>query len=172
MIVWILLLLVLAVIGGFAIALGMMSRRDFKKQNQVVPGVESPAPSSWAGSHTPEARLHRRLRDTVAAVHTAASATDAPLDTATARIAAEAVALDERLVAAAALPGSHRDAAVDRLEPLVASLEDTVAALVERISTPDGPVELTEQTLDDTDIALEALAQAREEIARIERDNR
>ncbi len=172
MIVWILLLLVLAVIGGFAIALGMMSRRDFKKQNQVVPGVESAAPAAWAGSHTPEARLHRRLRDAVTAAHTAADVSDAPLDAAIARIDAEAMALDERLVAAAALPSAHRNEAVGRLEPLVASLEGTVVALVERVSTTGGPAELTEKTLDDTDIALEALARAREEIEQIDRDNR
>ena len=59
-----------------------------------------------------------------------------------------------------------------RLEPLVASLEETVATLVERVSTTGGPAELTEKSLDDTDIALEALARAREEIEQIDRDNR
>jgi hypothetical protein len=169
MIVWVLLILVLAVIGGFAIALAVTSRRDFRKQNQVVPGVDSKAPASWAGSHTPEARLHRRLRDAVAAARTAADVSGVPLDAATTRIDAEATALDDRLVAAAALPAAHRDEALGRLEPLVASLEDTVAALVERVSITDGPAELTEKTLDDTDIALEALARAREEVERIER---
>ena len=168
MIVWVLLIVVLAAIGGFAIALAVRSRNDFREQNQVVLGVDSNAPASWAGSHTPEARLHRRLRDVVAAAHVAAEVSAVSLDVATARIDREAVALDDRLVSAAALPAAQRGPAVERLEPLVTSLEETVGAMVERLAQTGGPAELTEHTLDDTDIALEALARAREEVERLD----
>ena len=37
-------------------------RRAARRSSQVVPGHDSPAPPGWARGHSPEARLHRRLR--------------------------------------------------------------------------------------------------------------
>lgn len=172
MIVTVLLLAALAAIAAIGIGLTVRVRRDFAAQNEVVPGVPTKAPASWAGAHTPEARLHRRLRDAVAAAHTAADASGMSLDAVTWRIDQEAAALDDRLVAAAALPLPHRDEAVERLEPLVASLEATVAAFVERLASSAGPAELTGHALDETDLALEALARAREDVERADRAGR
>lgn len=172
MIITLILILVVAAIIGFGVTLAVRARQEFRRQNEVVPGVPSEAPASWAGAHSPEARLHRRLRDAVAAAHQAAEVSSVDLGPATSRIDAEAAALDDRLVAAAALAASHRAAAVQRLDPLVASLEATVASLVERVSDPAGPRELLEGTLDDADIALEALARARAEVEQLDRIQR
>ena len=169
MIILVLLALVVAVIAALGVGASVRVRRNFRIQNEVVPGITSSAPTSWAGAHSPEALLHRRLRDAVGAAHTAAEVFDAPIDAATDRIDGEAVAIDSQLVAAAALPADHRDAAISRIEPLVTTLEATVAALVERASEATSTPELVERTHDDTDIALEALARARAEVEEIDR---
>jgi hypothetical protein len=171
-IITLILILVVAAIVGAGFTLAVRARREFRQQNEVVPGVPSAAPASWAGAHSPEARLHRRLRDAVAAAHRAAKVSGVDIDAATARIDVEAAALDDRLVAAAALPASHRAAAVERLDPLVASLEGTVASLVDRVFDSTGPRELLEQSLDEADIALEALARARAEVEQLDRIQR
>lgn len=172
MIITLLLVLVVAAVVALGIAASVRARRDFREQNQVVPGVTSSAPASWAGAHSPEARLHRRLRDAVAAVRTADEVMSAPVGAATARLDAEATAIDDQLVVAAALPAPHREPALARIEPLVARLEATVAALVERVSGAKSSPELVERTLDDTDIALEALARARAEVEELDRQPR
>ena len=169
MIITLLLVLVVAAVVAFVIAASVRARRDFHEQNQVVPGITSKAPASWAGAHSPEARLHRRLRDAVIAAHTAADTLDVPIGTAITRLDSEAVIIDDRLVAAAALPKPHREPAIERIESAVTTLEVTVATIVERASEPHGSPELVEKTLDDTDIALEALARARAEVEALDR---
>ena len=54
-------LLVLIGAGAFAFALARSGKQQYDAQGQIVPGVASEAPASWAGAHTPEAKLHRRL---------------------------------------------------------------------------------------------------------------
>ena len=71
-----LLVAAVAAIVGFGVALTVRSRKDFAEQNEVVPGVASPAPASWAGAHTPEAKLHRRLKEAVAAALAIPSVTE------------------------------------------------------------------------------------------------
>lgn len=104
--------------------------------NQVVPGTPTRAPASWAGSHDPEARLHRRLRDAVAALR---NATGIHTDTAALELRVEleqhALALDDALVDAAGLPAqarteplAHIEAGVDRLEAAVAEMATRTAA--------------------------------------------
>jgi hypothetical protein len=159
---------VLAGLAGFAVALSVRARREFAAQNQVVPGVDSPAPASWAGAHSPEAVLHRRLRDAVAALRANPQFTALGLAPQRERIEAEALALDARLVAAAALPPPHGAAAVARCEPLVAQLEATVAELVTRVDT-GASRELLEGAVAEADLRLRALEEARAEVERIDR---
>jgi hypothetical protein len=172
MIVDVLLVLLVGGLGAFVVALAVRARRDFAAQNQVVPGVDSPAPASWAGAHSPEAVLHRRLRGAVVALRADDRLTALGLTAQRERIEGEALAIDRRLVAAAALPPPHRRPAVDRCEPLVAALEATVAELVTRIDatsdTTSSP-ELLERTVSDADLRLQALEQARAEVERIDR---
>jgi hypothetical protein len=110
-------------------------KRKFAEANVVVPGAASKAPAEWAGAHTPEARLHRRLRDAVAAVRANPATEDAFMMDARVSLEQQALAVDERLIAVAALPESVRAepmaavaAAVDAVEAAVASLVSGPAA--------------------------------------------
>ena len=44
-----------------AAVVALRNKAAFERSNELIPGVRSVAPTSWAGSHEPEARLHRRL---------------------------------------------------------------------------------------------------------------
>ncbi len=62
----ILLIAIVAIAGvgalaAGAVALALKSKRDYKAAGEIVPGEASSAPEHWAGAHSPEAKLHRRL---------------------------------------------------------------------------------------------------------------
>jgi len=137
-----LLVLTVAAVVGFGIALAVRSKHEFGEQNQVVPGRPSPAPASWAGSHSREAKLHRRLGDAVRGAHANPRFVELGLAAQMQVIDAEAMAIDERLVAASALPAAHRDAAIDPLEANVVQLETTIADMVTSISVADSKQQL------------------------------
>jgi hypothetical protein len=163
-----LLVLTVAAVVGFGVALAVRSKREFGEQNQVVPGRPSPAPASWAGAHSREAKLHRRLGDAVRSAHANPRFVELGLAAQMQAIDAEAMAIDERLVAAAALPAAHRDAAIDPLEANVEQLEATIAAMVTSISVADTKQQL-EQAVSTADLKLQALAAARAEVEMIDR---
>jgi hypothetical protein len=164
----VLLVLSVAAVVGFGVALAVRSKRDFVKQNQVVPGRTSPAPTSWAGAHSREAKLHRRLGDAVRGAHTNPRFVELGLAAQMRAIDAEALAIDERLVAASALPPAHRDAAIDTLEASVVQLEATIAEMVTSITVADSKQQL-EQAVSAADLRLQALAEARAEVEMIDR---
>jgi hypothetical protein len=157
LLVLLLVAIVLGVIG--AVALAVRSRKEFREGNEVVPGVRSPAPASWAGAHTPEARLHRRLRDAMAALRTSGD------DGMGVRPQLEqaALSLDERLVAVAALAPRTREQPLADVEAAVVALEDAVAALTAGGSTAIGP-----GVVDEVSAHLRFLAEARAELDRLE----
>ena len=165
--VWVLVAIAVVVVGGallFGRALLSDSRKQLDDYRRVVPGVGPEAPAAWAGAHAPEAKLHRRLRDAVKAAHAqpGVSPTDlAGLDHA-------AVALDQRLIGAAALTATHRTAAVAELEPLVTRFEDAVAGLA-RAAAPEALGTAFEESLATIEAQLAALAEARAEVERIDR---
>lgn len=163
-------LLVIAVVAvvGFGVALAVRSKQEFAKQNEVVPGKKSPAPASWAGAHSREAKLHRRLGDAVKGARENPRFVELGLAAQMNSIEAEALAIDERLVAAASLPAAHRDGAIDQLESHVDELESTIAAMVTGITVADSK-ELLEQAVSAADIRLEALAKARAEVEQVDR---
>ena len=104
-------------------------KRGYAKANEVVPGTATRAPAEWAGAHTPEARLHRRLRDAVKALRASPAIEDAWMLDARVSLEQQALAVDERLIAVAALPERVRAeplagvaAAVDAVEVAVVSL--------------------------------------------------
>ena len=167
MIVSIILAAVVIGIVGFGVALTARSKKDFSDANEVVPGIKSAAPASWAGAHSPEAKLHRRLGDAVRGAQGNPRLVELGLAVQTKQIEAEAMAIDERLVAAAGLPTSHRAAAVSELEPSVVALEDAVATLV-KSTTVSQSKELLEQAVSEADIKLQALAQARAEVEQLD----
>jgi hypothetical protein len=164
----IILVAAVAAIVGLGVALTMRSKQDFAAANEVVPGVTSAAPASWAGAHSPEAKLHRRLGAAVRSARANPRLVELGLAPQTQQIEAEALAIDERLVAAAALPARHRVEAVAAFESHVAGLEDAVAALIASTTVGDSK-ELLEQAVSEADIKLQALAQARAEVEHADR---
>jgi len=128
-----LLIVAAAVVAAMAAGLRAGVRRQRRHQlerNAVVPGVLTTAPPSWAGSHDPEARLHRRLRDTVAALRADPRVRSADLQEVRMAVEREAVAIDERLVAIAALPAARRHDPLTALTTAVEHLEGAVAQIV------------------------------------------
>lgn len=168
MIITALLVLAVAAVVGFGVALALRSKREFTEQNEVVPGHRSPAPASWAGAHSREARLHRRLGAAVRGAHANPRLVELGLAPQLRSIDAEAMAIDERLVAVAALPAAHRDAAIDTMEEHVAALETTIAEMVTSVSVADSKAQL-EQAVSAADLRLHTLALARAEVERIDR---
>ena len=105
-------------------------KRSYAEANVVVPGTATTAPAEWAGAHTPEARLHRRLRDAVAAVKANPAMEDAFMMDARVSLEQQALAVDERLIAVAALPEGVRAAPLASVSAAVDSVEAAVARLV------------------------------------------
>ncbi|MGW2661370.1 hypothetical protein ACWCW7_10435 [Nocardia tengchongensis] len=128
-------ILVGAAVGGVTV----LSRRQqaaTTAANQVVPGIATRAPASWAGSHDPEPRLHRRLRDAMRALHTADALDDATTIVLRAELEQAALAWDDRLVAMAALPasalGDQRATATQAVESIEAAVAQYVSAATQR----------------------------------------
>jgi hypothetical protein len=155
-----LLLVVLAVlvVVGFWVALAVRSKRDYTHSNEVVPGLKSRAPKNWAGANSPEAKLHRRLRDIVVALRAIPGLEGAP-----GRIEVEqlSLSLDERLVAVAALPASQRAEPLARVTDDVSRLEAAVGELTTQIVAERVPVD---RALAGLSQQLGYLAQARAEL--------
>lgn len=121
---------VVAAVAASLIALSRRQRRRQVELNVVVPGVLSPAPASWALCHDPEARLHRRLRDAVAALRADPRVHGADLYELRLVTERQALTLDERLVAVAALPQLTRQDPLKRLTVAVEALEQAVGDVV------------------------------------------
>lgn len=119
---------VLAAVAVVVVVVGTaVSRLQQKKSaaaNQVVPGMPTRAPASWATATTPEAALHRRLREAVGGLRAVSG-----FDDARAALAVQAVTVDDALVVAAALPGRVRDKPLADVEAALEAIERAVAAL-------------------------------------------
>ena len=159
-------LIAVAVIAGAA-AIAFRSKRSFVESNEIVPGTATRAPTSWAGAHSPEAKLHRRLRDAVLAVRAEPTLTDPGSPGSRAILEQAALDIDDRLIAAAALPATHRNAAIGAVEPAVVALEDAIA----KLAAPAGAA-TSQQALDDAIGAVQsrliALAEARAELDQLD----
>lgn len=130
-----------AAVGGVFV----MTRRirdNALQANQIIPGQPTNAPASWAGSHDPEARLHRRIRDALTLLRS-----DPKLDYDGARIDARvrlemaATELDNRLISASKTPGRLREGIVAQADTAVTELENLAATL-------SGGAELQLETVD------------------------
>ena len=164
------LLLAAVVIGvvGFGVALALRSRREFAEQNEVVPGTPSSAPASWAGAHSREAKLHRRLGAAVRSARAHPRVEELGLASQLAAIDAQAISLDEQLVAGAALTEPHRTAAIDRVEEQTAALEATIGELVAGLAE-SAPRSQLDAAIANADERLAALAAARDEVEELAR---
>ncbi|MFX0578287.1 hypothetical protein [Nocardia nepalensis] len=128
-----------AVVAGVAIV-AARQRSSVAAANQVVPGIATRAPASWAGSHDPEPRLHRRLRDAMTALRDANTLDDGTTIVLRAELEQSALAWDNRLVAIAALPPAHR---TEQLPAATHAIESIEAAVAQYISAATQPAELT-----------------------------
>lgn len=112
----------------FAIALAKRSKAQLAASAEPVAGMPTGAPREWAGQHTPEAKMHRRL------VGLARTLAALPLGDAAA-IERQVVAqhriqeIDARLIGFAAAPDAARRDAVAALEAEVAAVEAEVGKL-------------------------------------------
>ena len=111
--------------------IALRNAQDFSDANEIVPGVKTDAPKGWAGAHSPEARMHRRLRDAVAALQANASLDDPAMAPVRSSIEEQAIGVDERLIAAAALPKQHREEPLRQVDKAVHAIESAVAGVVE-----------------------------------------
>lgn len=133
-------LLVVGLVGtgiAFAVALARDSQRSVASGREVLPGVDTGAPTAWAGAHSPEARMHRRLGDAVGSLQAIAATGQEDVAGLELRVELEqhAVALDRRLVAAAALPVGARERALAELEVSVSTVEAAAGDLAVRIGS-------------------------------------
>ena len=128
----VLVVLVLLVVSAVVAATVVVrtNKRKFAEANEVVPGTTTQAPAEWAGAHTPEARLHRRLRDAVEALRANPAMEDAFMMDARVSLEQQALAVDQRLIAVAALPERVRAEPLASVSAAVDALENAVAAVV------------------------------------------
>lgn len=124
---------VLAVVG-FAVALARKGNSQFAAQG-TGPGLDPGAPREWAGAHSPEAKLHRRL---AAAARTLSAQPLGDAADIEQRVTVEQriFRLDQRLVAVTRVPDPDTAAAIAALEPEVTSVERAVADLATRNIDP------------------------------------
>lgn len=128
---WLFVIVLLVVIGcgvAFTVALAKRSKAQLAAGAEPLPGMPTGAPREWAGQHTPEAKMHRRL------VGLAQTLAALPLGDAGAierQVAAQhrIHELDRRLIALAAAPDSARREAVAGMEPEVTAAEAEVGKL-------------------------------------------
>ncbi len=127
------LLVGLVVAGAGVAAVAALVMRNRQRRNRVVPDVATQAPSSWAGAHTPLARLHRRLRAAVEAVR-AVPDPDGALISARVEVEQAALAVDEHLVALNGLAERERATRMAQATAAVASVEEAAARLADAAS--------------------------------------
>lgn len=115
-------LVVVVAVVGFAIALARKGKRQFEART-AGPGLAPNAPREWAGAHSPEAKLHRRLAAAARSLD-AQPMGDAATIEQRVTIEQQILQLDQHLVTVATAAGD-----VVRLEPLVSVVERAVTQL-------------------------------------------
>lgn len=133
---------------------------NYERSNDVVPGVPTPAPTSWLGSHDPEARLHRRLADAMKALRANQSFDqDGSLLDLRVELEQQALTIDAELVATASLPLSMRQAPLQTLAGAVETIERAVAGLT--TTSASEAADRLQRVLDDLQFRTSTVAQAR-----------
>ena len=166
---WIAVVLIVGalVVGGAIGALVV----TLAHRNRVNPRVASRAPLRWLWSGSLAARLHRRLIAALTAARLAAGlrrrARRAP-DLVEA-LAVEAVALDERVVAAAYAPRRVRRQLLSTLESHVVTLEGVAGRLAGTLAADGRPQAGPPPALEEVAERLDALDAAVAELEAVER---
>lgn len=121
----------IAVVAFGALFLARNSKRTYDKQAELFAGQPSTVPPQFGGSHDPEARLFRRLRDAIAALHGNEVFTgDALMLDARVQIDLCAQRITDQLIAISRLAQSQKSDAVAPIEPKITGLESLAADLV------------------------------------------
>lgn len=115
-------LVVVIAAAVFAVALARKGKRQFEAR-AAGPGLAPDAPREWAGAHSPEAKLHRRLAAAARSLD-AQPMGDAATIEQRVTIEQQILRLDQRLVTVASVAGD-----VAGLEPLVGVVERAVTQL-------------------------------------------
>ncbi len=131
----VIVLLAVFVVGAIAVAVALTrsSRRVQANDGaalELYPGHDtSEVPSSWARGHDPEARLHRRMRDSLSALRRSPDFDATYLDT---RVQLELAAadLDRRLIATAPLRTQQKQEFLTAADAAVQSLESVVSTML------------------------------------------
>lgn len=134
-------ILVLLAFAGLTIATVMVAgrsqQRALNRDNHVIPGRPTHAPRSWAVAHDPEARLHRRLRDAMRALHAANAIDTGSTIALRADLEQTALDVDDHLVAVAQLTSVHKGDLLQTITKTVESIEAAVASYTAAATTPD-----------------------------------
>jgi len=122
---------VVAVVGA-AYALGAQRVKQNARQSQeIAPGQRSAAPLGWAGAHTPEAKLHRRLGDAMSGLRKATD--DDPIVGPNVNVVErEALKIEQQLVSASHLASRLKGPAIEELSIAVDQIENVSAQLIQR----------------------------------------
>lgn len=153
---------VAAAAGGAALMLGAQRvKQNARRSQEIAPGQRSEAPLGWAGAHTPEAKLHRRLG---AAMNGLRSATndDALVSANVSVVEREALKIEQQLVAASHLAERLKGPAIAELSQAVDQIENVSAQLIQR-SAELSAGDVRDQ-LDDLSQRLALLDEARAEL--------
>ncbi|HTQ21811.1 hypothetical protein [Mycobacterium sp.] len=141
MAILVVVILVLALIVGFAVGVVAIvnhnQQRALSRDSQLVAGRPTRAPRSWAVSHEPEARLHRRLRDAMSALQAANALDTGSTLMLRADLEQTALNLDDHLVAVSQLAPAHKEALLGAITTTVESIEGAVARYTAATTMPD-----------------------------------
>lgn len=142
-VVLVLVLLVVAalVVSGVVLLVLLLAQRSRSTQqrgSELVPGQPGVAPTAWALSQAPEARLHRRMVDALASVRSAEPLGGLAVTDLRVQLQLHAEQLDQRLVAVASVTGTERQPALDGVARDVDELEQ-VAGQAVVLSAGTGP---------------------------------
>jgi hypothetical protein len=120
--------LVVAAVVMFALALKRRSEGQLAAGVETVAGMPTGAPAEWAGQHTPEAKMHRRLSGLARSLAALPLGDASSIERRTA-VEQRIQQLDQRLIGLASAPDAARQEGVTALEPEVASAEAEVGKL-------------------------------------------
>ena len=162
---WFLLLMIVFVALVTLAYVALRNAQDFSDANEVVPGVPTKAPKEWAGAHSPEAKLHRRLRDSMSALRANAELDDPSMVSVRTALEREALAVDDSLVAVASLPKQHRGNRMQQVNDAVEAIEEAVASVVALRGPSLGEVQ---RGIDDARTRLRHVEEARAELAALD----
>jgi hypothetical protein len=123
-------------VGAVAVV-GRRQQRQIARANQLIPGHPTRAPRSWAVAHNPEALLHRRLRDAMAALRTVESFDASSAFVLRTDLEQTALDLDDHLVVVAQLQPAHKEKYLQAISATVESIETAVARYAAAATQPD-----------------------------------